>query len=323
MSNQVQTIEIEQSLPQERLDVFLRTRLPSVSRGTIQRLIEEGRLQVNGAKTKPTHAPRLGEIITIDWPEPKDSIAVPQAIPLDVLFEDGDLIVVNKQAGLAVHPSAGHDDHTLVNALLHHCDGSLSGIGGVARPGIVHRLDMDTSGCLVAAKNDPAHAFLSKQFAERTVEKTYTAIACGEFARPEGRIHAAISRHPSHRKRMAVTEEAGREALTTYRVTEVFRGATLVTASIHTGRTHQIRVHFQHIGHPIVGDQVYGKRQNARLEVERGITAPRQMLHARDLSFVHPVTRERMQFRAPEPEDFLATLEALRGNQTKPSSNSL
>ena len=222
------------------------------------------------------------------------------------------MLVLNKAAGLVVHPAAGHEEHTLVNALLHHCAGQLSGIGGVARPGIVHRLDKETSGCLVVAKNDDTHLALSTQFATRKVQKMYHAIVCGEMPRDQGEIRAAIARHPSHRKRMAVDDDVGREARTSYRVLERLRGATLVEAVLHTGRTHQIRVHFQFVGFPLVGDATYGDRQNQRLAELTRYTAPRQMLHASQLSFVHPRTGKRLSFTAPCPEDFRDALSALR-----------
>ena len=229
-----------------------------------------------------------------------------------MLYEDDALLVLNKPPGLVVHPAAGHEEHTLVNALLHHCAGQLSGIGGVARPGIVHRLDKETSGCMVVAKNDDTHLALSAQFAARKVEKIYLAIVCGEMQRDQGEIRAAIARHPSHRKRMAVDDNAGREAHTSYRVLERLRGATLAEAILHTGRTHQIRVHFQFIGFPIVGDATYGNRQNEHFTDLTHYTAPRQMLHAGQLSFVHPRTGNRLSFSAPRPEDFLDALSALR-----------
>jgi 23S rRNA pseudouridine1911/1915/1917 synthase len=231
---------------------------------------------------------------------------------LDILFEDDALLVLNKPAGLVVHPAAGHEAHTLVNALLHHCAGQLSGIGGVARPGIVHRLDKETSGCLVVAKNDDTHLALSAQFATRKVEKFYHAIVCGEMPHDKGEIRAAIARHPSHRKCMTVSEESGRAARTTYRVLERLRSATLVEAMLHTGRTHQIRVHFQFLGYPLVGDTTYGARQNRRLEELVGFAAPRQMLHAARLSFIHPRTGKRVSFEAPQPADFEDILRALR-----------
>lgn len=311
MPSEIQRILIDQSLPLQRLDVFLRARLPSVSRGTIQRLIEGGDVRVNGQMVKPTHHPRAGEHVEIRWPEPKPSVAQAEDIPLAVLFEDQDLLVVNKPPGLVVHPAAGNQEHTLVNALLHHCRGQLSGIGGVARPGIVHRLDKDTSGCLVVAKNDSTHLALAAQFARRDVRKVYHALVCGEIPDATGEIRAAIRRHPSHRKRMAVSDGTGRDAWTTYRVVRQLRFATLVETKLHTGRTHQIRVHFQHIGFPLVGDTVYGKGPNARLAGATGYSAPRQMLHASQLAFVHPQNEEEMRFEAPLPEDFRAALTAL------------
>ena len=311
-SSRTETFVIEQSLPQERLDTFLRGRFPAVSRGAIQRLIDEGHIRVNGHQVKPTHAPHAGETVLVHWPEAKTAEAQPEEIPLDILFEDDALLVLNKPAGLVVHPAAGHEKHTLVNALLHHCAGGLSGIGGVARPGIVHRLDKETSGCLVVAKNDETHIALSAQFAGRTVEKAYHAIVCGELSRDKGEIRAAIARHPSHRKRMAASEDTGRDAWTSYRVEERLNAATLVEAVIHTGRTHQIRVHFQFLGYPLVGDETYGARQNRRFEELVGFVAPRIMLHAFTLAFVHPRTGKKVNFKAPLPPDYEELLKRLR-----------
>ncbi len=312
MSSTTQVVSVEHSLPSERLDVWLRTQLPSLSRGAIQRLIEDGHIRVNGKTVKPTHTPRAGDRVEVEVPEPIPSQAQPEAIPLDILHEDEVLLVLNKPPGLVVHPAAGHESRTLVNALLHHCHGQLSGIGGVARPGIVHRLDKDTSGCLVVAKTDEAHVALSAQFASRKVEKIYHAIVCGEIAREQGEIRAAIGRHPSHRKCMAVDEEFGREAHTSYSVLERLRGATLAQALIHTGRTHQIRVHFKFLGYPVVGDATYGHRPNQLLEELTGYAAPRQMLHAYRLAFIHPRTGHRMHFDAPRPDDFKDALAALK-----------
>jgi 23S rRNA pseudouridine1911/1915/1917 synthase len=286
-----EVLTIEHTLPAERLDSFLRDRFPAVSRGAIQRLIEEGHIKVNGRTVKPTHSPRAGEQVEVHWPEAAPAKAQPEDMPLEILHEDDALLVLNKPPGLVVHPAAGHEQHTLVNALLHHCAGQLSGIGGVARPGIVHRLDKETSGCLVVAKNDETHLALSTQFATRKVEKIYQAIVCGEMPRDQGE---------------------GRAARTTYRVLERLREATLAEVIIHTGRTHQIRVHFQFIGFPLVGDATYGNRQNQRLAELAHYTAPRQMLHAGQLSFTHPRTAKRMSFTAPLPEDFLDALSALR-----------
>ena len=313
MSARMETFTVEKSLPSRRLDAFLREKFPAVSRGAMQRLIEQGHLRVNGKTVKPTHSPRAGEEIEIHWPDARPAGALPEEIPLDILFEDKSLLVLNKPAGLVVHPSAGHEEHTLVNALLHHCAGELSGSGGVARPGIVHRLDKETSGCLVVAKNDETHLALSKQFAERQVEKIYNAIVCGELPRESGEIRAAITRHSTHRKRMTVCDDdSGRAAHTGYRVLERLNSATFVEAQLHTGRTHQIRVHFQFLGHPLVGDATYGARPNARLKELTNYAAPRVMLHSRELSFIHPRTEKEMSFESPLPEDFREALKKLR-----------
>src|SRR5580765_4224246 len=215
MSGRTQVITVEKSLPNERLDAYLRGQFPVVSRGAIQRLIEEGHITVNGQRAKLTHAPRAGDVVSVFWPDVRPAEAQPEEMAMDVLYEDAALLVLNKAPGLVVHPASGHEEHTLVNALLHHCKGQLSGIGGVARPGIVHRLDKETSGCLVVAKTDEAHQALALQFEERTVHKVYLAILCGELPQASGEIRTGIARHPSHRKRMAVTE-GGREAWTSY-----------------------------------------------------------------------------------------------------------
>jgi 23S rRNA pseudouridine1911/1915/1917 synthase len=303
-------ITVGQPPPCERLDAFLRSQLPGTSRGAIQRLLAEGHIRVNGRAAKPSHHPRAGEVITISWPQAAAPASQPEDIPLEILYEDDDVLALNKPAGLVVHPAAGHAAHTLVNALLHHCAGRLSGIGGVARPGIVHRLDKETSGCLVVAKNDAAHLHLSSQFAARQTQKTYEAILCGRVPGAGGEIDAPIARHRLDRKRMAVGQ--GRSARTGYRVLEHLRGATLVEVELHTGRTHQIRVHFQHLGHPVVGDLIYGRKQNARFRETTGCVVPRQMLHARKLLLTHPRTGCRLVFESPLPPDFLATWRYLR-----------
>jgi 23S rRNA pseudouridine1911/1915/1917 synthase len=314
MPEHTETFIVEQSLPGGRLDIFLRERYPAVSRGALQRLIEQGYIRVNGQVIKSTHSPRAGEQVEVHWPDARATEAQPEDIPLDVLFEDASLLVLNKPPGLVVHPAAGHEEHTLVNALLHHCEGSLSGIGGVARPGIVHRLDKETSGCLVVAKNDEAHLALARQFEERTVEKIYDAIVLGELVRDTGEVRASIARHPTHRKRMAVRDhtEDSRFAHTTYRVVERLVRATHVEVAIHTGRTHQIRVHFHFIGHPILGDVTYAAKANKRFAEATGYEAPRVLLHAHKLAFVHPRTGKKLKFTAPLPEDFQAALKFLR-----------
>jgi 23S rRNA pseudouridine1911/1915/1917 synthase len=313
MSERKDSVAVEISEPGERLDVYLRGRFPDVSRGTLQKLIDTGDIKVNGREVKPTYSPKAGDEITIQWPEPKKLELLPEQIPLEILYEDSDLLVLNKQPGLVVHPGAGNYEHTLVNALLHHCEGELSGIAGYARPGIVHRLDKDTSGCLVIAKNDVAHLGLSDQFRNRTTEKIYHAILCGDLPNAKGEISAALTRHPSHRRTMTVAEKGkGREARTSYRILERLRNATLVQVVLHTGRTHQIRVHFQHLGFSLAGDRVYGGKQNVRLKTQTGFTAARQMLHAYSLTFHHPRTGKAIQCTAPWPEDFKNAILALR-----------
>jgi 23S rRNA pseudouridine1911/1915/1917 synthase len=304
-------VQVDESQPGTRLDRFLGPYLSGVSRAAIQRLIESGFIRVNGRHAKSTQAPRAGDLIEVTWPEARTAEARPQPIPLEILYEDADLLVLNKAPGIVVHPAAGHDDGTLVNALLHHCAGRLSGIGGVARPGIVHRLDKDTSGCLVVAKHDAAHLSLASQFAQRGLLKVYQAIVCGRIERDTGDIRAAIARHPNHRKRMAVAS-GGRDAWTSYRIRERLPEATWVEARLHTGRTHQIRVHLHHLGHPILGDPLYGRRTNSRVEEQTGYHAPRQMLHAWRLAFTHPATSKALSFEAPLPADFATALEALR-----------
>jgi 23S rRNA pseudouridine1911/1915/1917 synthase len=313
MESASESLTVELSAPGERLDSYLRGHFNSLSRGTIQKLIDTGDIKVNGRQVKPTYAPKSGDVISVTWPEPKKLDLEPENIPLNILYEDSDLLVLNKQPGLVVHPGAGNYEHTLVNALLHHCNGQLSGIAGYARPGIVHRLDKDTSGCLVIAKNDTAHLGLSDQFRNRTVEKIYHAILCGDLAKPSGEISAPIARHPSHRRSMAIAQPGkGREARTSYRILERLKCSTLVQVALHTGRTHQIRVHFQHLGFPLAGDTVYAGKQNVRLRTQTNYTAPRQMLHSYSLKFAHPRTGETVSTIAPWPDDFKAAVLALR-----------
>lgn len=305
-------VAVEQSRPQERLDTYLGRIFPVVSRGVIQRLIKQGHITVNGRIVKPTHRPTAGEIIDVYWPPPKTAEAQPEEMPLVVLFEDEDIVVLNKPPGLVVHPGVGHDEHTLVNALLHHCKGQLSGIGGVARPGIVHRLDKDTSGCMVVAKNDRSHLALSNQFKGRTMEKVYHAVLCGELKPAQGLIDVPIARHPTHRKRMAAADGPGREARTGYEVHERLYHSTLAQIYLYTGRTHQIRVHFDHLGYPLVGDDLYGKRTNNNFRMKTGFQAPRLLLHAWRLVFQHPVSGQRSSFQADWPEDFVNAVASLR-----------
>lgn len=311
-TNLPQKLVIDKSPPRERLDQFLRRSLPGVSRAALQRLLAEGNILVDGRIVKPAHHPRTGETVTFQWPQPRPALAQAEDIPLDIIYEDDDLLALNKPAGLVVHPAAGHPDHTLVNALLHHCAGGLSGVGGVARPGLVHRLDKDTTGCLVVAKSDFVHHHLSAQFASRQVEKVYHAIACGRVTPESGLIDAAIARHPTQRKRMTIAA-TGREARSTFRAIERWRDATWVEVLLQTGRTHQVRVHLWHLGFPVAGDLTYGRRANARLKELTNYAAPRQLLHARRLGVVHPRTNKRLFFEAPLPADLTAALEFFRG----------
>jgi len=284
-----------------RLDQFLAKELPEYSRSRLQQLIRSGFVRLNKQTTRPRQIVRGGDKIHLIEP-PLEKIEMrPEPIPLDVLFEDDDLIIINKPADLTVHPGAGQREHTLVNALLSHCT-TLSGIGGKERPGIVHRLDKETSGCLVVAKNDIAHRELSKQFAARTVEKIYLALVAGKLRKPTGVIEENIGRHPVQRKRMSVSSKRGRAAKTEYRVIRSSDQASLVECRLHSGRTHQIRVHLHHLGHPVLGDKIYAPRFAKNF--------PRQMLHAWRLGFRHPCTGEWRSFEASLPADFNEAIRA-------------
>jgi len=290
----------------------------SLSRTAIQRLIGEGRVTVNGAAVKPKHSLKEGDRIAVEIPPAAEYEVLPEAIPLDVVFEDGDIIVINKPANMIVHPAPGAPRGTLVNALLHHCK-DLSGVGGVKRPGIVHRIDKDTTGLLAVAKNDLAHESLCAQLAARQMKRSYLVLVTGTIEKDEGTIDAPIGRSRADRTLMAVRED-GREARTHWRVQRRTHGLTLVRAELDTGRSHQIRVHFKHIGHPVVGDPAYGespKQVAARLperatrlrQLARG--ARRQMLHAFRLALTHPRTNAALVFEAPPPEDFQRIIEHL------------
>ncbi|HVF70964.1 MAG TPA: RluA family pseudouridine synthase [Chthoniobacterales bacterium] len=281
----------------QRLDRYLAGALPDFSRSRLQTLIKDGFVTLNGDAVRPRDAVRAGDAIVLRLPDIVKVEAQPEAIALDVLFEDDDLLVLNKPAGIVMHPGAGHAQHTLVNALLAHCT-NLSGIGGKERPGIVHRLDKETSGALVIAKNDSAHRGLSKQFAARTMSKVYLALVAGRPQKPSGVIDKAIARHPVHRQRMSIARRQGRSAKTEYRVLRSNGEVSLVECVLHSGRTHQIRVHLHHLGHPVLGDKLYGGK--------RAGDYPRQMLHAWKLGFTHPRSEEALTFTAPIPADFEA-----------------
>ena len=303
-------VEILADATADRLDAFLAARLPDLSRSRIQALIREQYIIVNGQPAKPRDPVKTGDRIAIALPEAVPLDAAPQDIPLDILFEDDDLVVLNKAHGMVVHPAPGNPDGTLVNALLHHCKGRLSGIGGVERPGIVHRLDKDTSGCLVVAKSDAAHQSLVTQFSERsTMEKIYLAVTVGVPKPEKDTIFTHIGRHPVNRQKMAVVNPpGGKTAITDYEVlaTDAATLTALVFCHLHTGRTHQIRVHLHHKGTPIVGDPIYGKpAKNPSLP-------DRLMLHAWKLSFDHPITGQRHSFESPIPDEFQPWVERAR-----------
>jgi 23S rRNA pseudouridine1911/1915/1917 synthase len=285
----------------QRLDVFL-AHACGLSRARVQRLIEGAHVLVGGRSPKAGHRIGAGERIQLRIPPATRLDLTPEAIPLDILFEDEDLIVLNKPAGIVVHPGAGRTSGTVVNALLAHC-GTLAGIGGVERPGIVHRLDRGTSGALLVAKSEMAHLALSRAFKARRVQKRYLALVHGEVREERGRIVAAIGRREHDRKRMGVRVSGGREARTSFRVLRRLPGMTLLELELETGRTHQIRVHLSHIGHPVVGDQVYGGRRERRASASDAPRAERQMLHAWHLGFAHPRTGDWLEFTAPIPED--------------------
>ncbi len=292
-----------------RLDRYL-SRVTGLPRSQIQRLIEAARVLVEGRLLKSSAVVRSGQRISITVPPLLPSVLTPEPIPLDILYEDKDLLVLNKPAGLVVHPSPGHATGTLVHALLHHCP-DLPGIGAERRPGIVHRLDKETSGVMVVAKTDTAMASLAGQFKTRRVEKTYLALVQGEIRQTEGRIAAAIGRHERDRKRMAVRTRKAREAVTTYRVMKRFSGRSLLQVHPESGRTHQIRVHLSAMGHPVVGDKLYGGRKEKRSGgggSRYDVRAERQLLHAWKLGLFHPRTHAWMEFEAPLPSDFASWL---------------
>ncbi len=290
----------------ERLDAALARLVPELSRSQAQRLIEQGAVTCGGRPVKKNEKLQSGDTLTLTLPEVQETALEAQDIPLDVCYEDADVIVVNKPKGLVVHPAPGHPDGTLVNALLAHCGDSLSGIGGERRPGIVHRIDKDTSGLIIAAKNDFAHASLAAQLKDHSLARTYVCIVCGNIREDSGVIDVPIGRHPADRKKMAVTEKNSRSAVTHWRVLERFGGYTLVECRLETGRTHQIRVHMAYRGHPILGDMVYGHKKP-----ELGQDS--QCLHARELTFVHPRSGERVTVSCGLPAYFEQLLQKLRG----------
>ena len=288
----------------ERIDAFV-ARSAGLTRSAVQKLLEDGRVTCGDKPLKKNDKTTVGREVCVDIPEAVEVDIVPQNIPLDVVYEDEHVIVVNKPVGMVVHPAPGHPDGTLVNALLYHCGKSLSGINGELRPGIVHRIDRDTSGLIIAAKNDAAHLALAAQLQDHTLARTYLAVAVGGFKEDEGTVNAPIGRHPVDRKKMAIDRKNGREAVTHWTVLERYPGYTLVECRLETGRTHQIRVHMASVGHPLLGDVVYGAKKPYP-----GLAG--QCLHARKLKFIHPATGKPVEVECPLPDWFEQVLEKLR-----------
>lgn len=322
---QTLTLRVDAADAGTRIDKYLSERA-DLTRSAAVRLLEEGDVSVCGASVSKNYKVRGGDEIEVRYPEPEPDTALPENIPLDVVYEDGDIIVVNKPVGMVVHPAAGNPSGTLVNALLYHCKGSLSGIGGVLRPGIVHRIDKDTSGLLVVAKNDRAHLHLAEQIKEHSAHRIYRAVCVGNIKEDEGTVDLPIGRHPTDRKRMAVIRDPDREArdaVTHYRVLQRFAGRqtwgnafTYIECRLETGRTHQIRVHMAAKGHPLLGDDVYGGA-NTPFGARHKSLIKGQTLHACELHLTHPTTGERMHFTAPQPPEMTKLLEILSQDDGK------
>ena len=311
-------ILVEEVEANQRLDLFLRARLTEFSRSRIQGLVKNGNVLVNGNIARQAYLVQVGDKIELDVPEPVALMSIPQELPLNIVFEDQELIVINKPAGMVVHPAPGSKDGTLVNALLHYCK-DLSGINGVLRPGIVHRLDKDTTGLMVIAKNDIAHRSLAKQLADRVIKREYTALVWGIVSRDEGVVEAPLDRNPRNRKKMGIFS-GGRYARTLYRVDDRFPFTTLLKLKLDTGRTHQIRAHLEHLGHPVFGDPIYAGRNQSngiRSDMQRqarwGLSLiQRQALHAHAISFKHPLTNRVVSFQIQLPQDFSDVISALK-----------
>lgn len=289
----------------ERADAFLARTVEELTRSAAQRLLEDGAVTLNGRPLKKNYKTTPGDVLEVMLPDPEPVDVVPQNIPLDVVYEDSDVIVINKPVGMVVHPAPGHPDGTLVNALLYHCGDTLSGINGELRPGIVHRIDRDTSGLIIAAKNDKSHLALAEQLQDHSLARVYEAIAVGGFREDSGTVNAPIGRHPVDRKRMAIDPRNGRHAVTHWSVLERFSGYTHIQCRLETGRTHQIRVHMASISHPLLGDVVYGNKKPYA-----GLAG--QCLHARKLKFIHPSTKQLVEVECPLPDWFENTLKKLR-----------
>ena len=313
MIDQIKELIVPADSAGERIDLFVAAE-EGITRSAAAKLAESGRIAVNGKDIAKNYKLRSGDIISIEYPPIENSEAEAEDIEIDVIYEDEDIIVVNKPSGMVVHPAAGNPSGTLVNALLHHCGDSLSGIGGVIRPGIVHRIDKDTSGLLVVAKNDDAHLSLSEQLKEHNVSRVYFAIVCGNPKNDSGTIDAPIGRSPVDRKKMAVIKDPlknSKNAITHYTVLERFRGFAFVKCVLETGRTHQIRVHMSSIGHPLLGDEVYGGGGSKFCQANKKYISG-QCLHAGELKLTHPKAQKEMHFLAPLPEDMEKVLDKLR-----------
>lgn len=279
----------------QRIDRYLTETLPEQSRSFFQKLIRDGFVIVNHIIVKVNYRLKTGDVIEIDIPDAVPTEIVPENIPLDILYEDDDLLIVNKPKGMVVHPAVGHSTGTLVNAIMYHCQGNLSGINGEIRPGIVHRIDKDTTGSLIICKNDEAHRNIAEQIKEHSVTRRYVGVVAGTFSEESGTVEGAIGRHPNDRKRMTINEKNGKPAVTHYRVLQTLKGASFMEFELETGRTHQIRVHMASISHPLLGDTVYGNSKNP-------YKLQGQALHARTIGFIHPTTGEYIEVSAPIPE---------------------
>lgn len=304
----MESFEVEAEQEGERLDKFLSIIYPEFSRAFFQKLIKSKQVSVNETPQKASYCVKIDDIVTVEIPDAVETTIEPENIPLDILYEDDDVLIVNKPKGMVVHPSAGHYSGTLVNAIMYHCKDTLSGINGEIRPGIVHRIDMDTTGSLIVCKNDEAHVNIAQQIKEHSVNRIYVGIVCGNVKEDSGTVEGAIGRHPIERKKMAINEKNGKPAITHYKVLERFKNYTYMQFKLETGRTHQIRVHMASIGHPLLGDTLYSSGHLPFKHLQG------QCLHAKTIGFVHPKTGEYMEYSAPLPEYFEKLLCLLKSN---------
>lgn len=304
----MESFEVEAEQEGERLDKFLSIIYPEFSRAFFQKLIKSKQVSVNETPQKASYCVKIDDIVTVEIPDAVETTIEPENIPLDILYEDDDVLIVNKPKGMVVHPSAGHYSGTLVNAIMYHCKDTLSGINGEIRPGIVHRIDMDTTGSLIVCKNDEAHVNIAQQIKEHSVNRIYVGIVCGNVKEDSGTVEGAIGRHPIERKKMAINEKNGKPAITHYKVLERFKNYTYMQFKLETGRTHQIRVHMASIGHPLLGDTLYSSGRSPFKHLQG------QCLHAKTIGFIHPKTGEYMEYSAPLPEYFEKLLYLLKSN---------